>query len=30
VPGARLTVIEAGPHMLSLERPQQLAAAIAG
>lgn len=29
IPGARLTVIEGGPHMLSLERPRELAAAIA-
>jgi 3-oxoadipate enol-lactonase len=28
VPGGRLTVIDQGPHMLSLEEPRELAAAI--
>lgn len=28
VPGGRLTVIDGGPHMLSLERPRELAAAL--
>ncbi|MGY1631044.1 alpha/beta fold hydrolase [Geodermatophilus sp. SYSU D01186] len=28
VPGGRLTVIDGGPHVLSLERPRELAAAI--
>jgi 3-oxoadipate enol-lactonase len=28
VPGGRLAVIDGGPHMLSLERPRELAAAI--
>jgi len=28
VPGGRLTAIDGGPHMLSLERPRELAAAL--
>jgi pimeloyl-ACP methyl ester carboxylesterase len=29
VPGGRLTVIDGGPHMLSLERARELATALA-
>ena len=28
VPGGQLAVIDGGPHVLSLERPRELAAAI--